>query len=72
MFMEIMMKFMRVMLLGCVCVEDRIVVYKGIENYGSGRMIDYNGGKFQYTQKEMNRRCRKLWFALKSIVELIF
>ena len=52
--------------LGCVCVEDRIVVYKGIRIMGLGGSIDYNGGKFQYTQKEMNRRCRKLWFALKK------
>ncbi len=45
---------------GCVCVEDRIYVHKGLRILGLGGSIRYNSGPFQYTQQEMNRRVRRM------------
>ena len=46
---------------GCVCIDDKIVTYKGIRLLGLGGSIRYNNDSpFQYTQKQMRRRVRKL------------
>ena len=45
---------------GCVCIEDRIVQYKGLRIAGLGGCMQYNGGEHQYTEEEMHRRCVKL------------
>ena len=50
---------------GCDCIEDKIYVYNGIRILGLGGWALYNGGKYQYSEKEMNRRIRKLWWKLK-------
>ena len=50
---------------GCDCIEDTIYVYKGLRILGLGGCAQYSGGEHQYTEKEMNRRIRKLWWKLK-------
>ncbi len=50
---------------GCISIEDRIYVYKGVRILGLGGSMRYNNGKYQYTQKEMRKRVRRLWMALK-------
>jgi len=50
---------------GCDCIEDKIYVYKGLRILGLGGCARYNGGKYQYSEKEMNRRIQKLWWTLK-------
>ena len=50
---------------GCDCIEDKIYVYNGILILVLGGCALYNGGKYQYSEKEMNRRIRKLWWKLK-------
>lgn len=45
---------------GCECIEDRIVNINGLRILGLGGSMRYNGGPYQYTDKEMARRIRKL------------
>ncbi|EOS59860.1 hypothetical protein C815_01883 [Firmicutes bacterium M10-2] len=52
--------------LGCVCIEDQIYTYKGIRFLGLGGSHKYNGNAWQFTQKEMTRRVKKLWMKLRK------
>jgi Icc-related predicted phosphoesterase len=49
---------------GCDCIEDDIVVYKGVRILGLGGCVQYRPGQHQYTQKQMRKRIAKLWFKL--------
>ena len=48
---------------GCICVDDSVYVWKGLRIMGLGGSIRYNNREdsFQYTEREMRRRVRKLW-----------
>lgn len=45
---------------GCINADDTVVTVKGVRIAGLGGSAYYNGGKYQYTEKDMNRRIRKL------------
>ncbi len=45
---------------GCICIEDDIYVYKGVRILGLGGSQRYNYGSYQYTEREMRSRIRKL------------
>ena len=49
---------------GCDCIEDSIIVYKGLRILGLGGCPKYRDGAHQYTEKEMRRRIAKLRFKL--------
>lgn len=49
---------------GCISIEDDIYVHKGVRILGLGGSVRYKPGINQYTQKEMYRRVRKLWWKL--------
>lgn len=49
---------------GCDCIDDRIVQYNGLRILGLGGCRRYHPGPFQYTDRQMRRRIRKLRFAL--------
>jgi Icc-related predicted phosphoesterase len=49
---------------GCDCIEDKLVVYRGLRILGLGGCRQYHPGPHQYTEKEMRRRIRRLRFAL--------
>lgn len=49
---------------GCDCIDDRIVEYRGLRILGLGGCRRYHPGPFQYTEKDMRRRIRRLRFAL--------
>lgn len=49
---------------GCDCIEDDIVVYKGLRILGLGGCVQYRPGQHQYTEKQMRRRIEKLRFKL--------
>lgn len=49
---------------GCICIEDDIYNFKGVRILGLGGSMRYKDGPNQYTQREMNRRVRKLWLKL--------
>ncbi len=49
---------------GCECIEDKLVVRKGLRILGLGGSIQYSGGPHQYTEQQM--ACiRRLWFQLR-------
>lgn len=50
---------------GCDCVEDRLVTVKGLRILGLGGCAQYSGGPHQYTEQQMQRRIRRLWFQLR-------
>lgn len=49
---------------GCICIEDDIFEYEGIRFLGLGGSRRYKPGPFQYTEREMEKRIRKLWYPL--------
>ena len=49
---------------GCDCVEDKLVTVNGLRILGLGGSTEYSGGPHQYTEREMERRIRKLRFQL--------
>ncbi|MCD7802494.1 MAG: metallophosphoesterase [Clostridiales bacterium] len=49
---------------GCECIEDRIYVHNGVRILGLGGSIRYNPGPHQYTQQQMEWRCRRLWLEI--------
>lgn len=49
---------------GCISIEDDIYVHNGVRILGLGGSLRYKPGINQYTQKEMRRRVRKLWWKL--------
>ncbi len=49
---------------GCICIDDDIYVYNGIRILGLGGSMRYRAGDNQYTDAQMHRRVRKLWFKL--------
>lgn len=49
---------------GCICIDDQIYEYGGIRIMGLGGSMRYRAGKYQYTERQMRIRVRKLWFQL--------
>lgn len=50
---------------GCDCIEDKVVKINGVRILGLGGSTKYSGGPHQYTERQMERRIRRLWFQLK-------
>ena len=49
---------------GCDCIDDQLIVYKGVRILGLGGCRKYHDGPHQYTEKEMRKRIRKLRWKL--------
>lgn len=49
---------------GCTCIDDQIYVYEGIRILGLGGSMRYKPGPYQYTERQMAQRVRKLRFRL--------
>ncbi len=52
--------------LGCINIDGRIFTWRGIRFLGLGGSHFYNDGPYQYTQRDMKKRIKKLWFALRK------
>lgn len=50
---------------GCICIEDQIYMFNGLRILGLGGCNRYKPGKNQYTEKQMDRRVRKLRWKLR-------
>lgn len=51
---------------GSICIEDQIYEYKGIRILGLGGSMQYiPGADNQYTEQQMRRRIKRLWWKLK-------
>ncbi len=49
---------------GCICIDDKIYHYKGLRILGLGGSMRYKDDDWQFTEKEMRARVRKLRFPL--------
>lgn len=49
---------------GCDCIDDAIVEYNGVRIMGLGGCRMYHPGKYQFTERQMRRRIRRLWYPL--------
>jgi len=49
---------------GCDCIEDKLIVYKGLRILGLGGSQLYSGDPHQYTESEMRWRIFKLWWKI--------
>ena len=49
---------------GCICIEDSTYNFIGLRIMGLGGSIKYNNGKNQYTQNQMKKRVKRMWFKL--------
>lgn len=50
---------------GCICVDDRLYVCKGLRIVGLGGSCRYRDGKYMYTEHEMKRRIFRLGYRLR-------
>lgn len=51
---------------GCDCIEDKLIVYKGLRILGLGGSPVYNGGAHQYTERQMRWRIFKLKWKIRK------
>ncbi|NLN65509.1 MAG: metallophosphoesterase [Clostridiaceae bacterium] len=51
---------------GCDSIEDKIVTYKGFRFLGLGGSMMYSGRPHQYTDKDMEKRIRKMKGQIKK------
>ena len=49
---------------GCDCIDDKLIVVNGLRILGLGGCRKYNHGQYQYTEKKMRQRIRRLWWKL--------
>jgi len=49
---------------GCDCIDDQFVIYNGVRILGLGGCRRYHAGRYQYTERQMRRRIRRLAFQL--------
>ena len=52
---------------GCDCIDDKLVVYRGLRILGLGGTSPFCRGKFQYTERQMRMRIRKLKRAIEAV-----
>ena len=50
---------------GCDCIDDKLITVNGLRILGLGGCQMYNRGPYQYTERQMERRIRKLQLKLK-------
>ncbi len=50
---------------GCICIDDRIYDFGGVRILGLGGSQRYKPGPYQFTEQEMQKRVRKLFWRLK-------
>ncbi len=51
---------------GCDCIDGRLVIYKGLRILGLGGSYRYRPGNFQYNDRQMRSRIRKLKRQIKQ------
>lgn len=49
---------------GCDCIDDHFVVYNGVRILGLGGCRQYRPGEFQFTERQMRQRIRRLRYQL--------
>ena len=49
---------------GCVCIDDELVEFQGVRILGLGGCPRYSPGKYQFSERQMRARIRRLWWPL--------
>lgn len=52
---------------GCDCIDDKLIVYKGVRILGLGGSGSYGQGKHMFTERQMMYRIRKMKRAVKAV-----
>tara|TARA_Y100000588_G_C13874343_1_gene761658 strand:- start:37 stop:627 length:591 start_codon:yes stop_codon:yes gene_type:complete len=52
--------------LGCDSIDDDLIEFKGLRILGLGGSPEYRGGRFQFSEKEMQKRYKRLAKKLKK------
>lgn len=52
---------------GCDPIDDKLIVYKGLRILGLGGCLQYSRGAHQYTERQMEKRIRKLKRAISLV-----
>lgn len=50
---------------GCDCADDKLLTVKGLRILGLGGSGWYGGGSFQYTERQMEKRIRRLRWKIR-------
>ena len=50
---------------GCDPIDDKLIIYKGLRILGLGGCLPYSRGAYQYSEREMRKRIRKLKRAIR-------
>ena len=50
---------------GCTCIDGDLYVYEGVRILGLGGSMRYRPGEHQYSEKQMCRRVRKLFWKIR-------
>lgn len=50
---------------GCVCIDGRVYVQDGVRFLGLGGSYRYRPGTYMYTERQMERRIRRVWPAIQ-------
>lgn len=49
---------------GCICIDDAVFTWQGVRILGLGGSYRYGQGRYMFTEREMRRRIRRLWWKL--------
>lgn len=49
---------------GCICIEDKVYVFKGVRIVGLGGSHRYREGENMFTEKQMQKRVKRLRFKI--------
>ncbi|MBQ6336090.1 MAG: metallophosphoesterase family protein [Ruminococcus sp.] len=50
--------------MGCICIDDDLVVINGLRIVGLGGSFKYREGEYMYTERQMKQRIQRLSFKL--------
>lgn len=52
---------------GCDPIDGKLIVYKGLRILGLGGSLQYSRGRHQYTERQMEKRIRRLGRAIRMV-----
>lgn len=50
---------------GCICIDDQVFEYNGVRILGLGGSHRYKPGPYQFTEQEMAKRVRRLFWRIR-------
>lgn len=56
---------------GCVCIDDQVITFGKLRIVGLGGSLRYSPGKYQYSEREMKGRIRRLRWQMRKGVDIV-